>query len=218
MSINRIYGATGLTGGDTGDLDTIDGADLADGDMAIVIDQDNDTVYFYRMDDDYATAESSPEVIVPDTNNDGGNKCWRIQAVYAPTMVYNPTPSNDLEATGFKTTLTVDVNATGIGAALYVASDGNLEEADADAAATMPCVAVALETGIGSKQVLLQGFVRNDAWNWASVGQPVYVSTTAGAFTQTPPGGTGDQVQVVGVALTADIIYFRPDLTLVEIA
>lgn len=218
MAINRIYGATGLTGGLTGDLDTIDGADVANGDMAIVINTDNNRVYFYRLNTAGGASESSPDVIVPDNNNDSNNKNWELQEVYAPTMLYSTTPAADLTATGIKSDITVDANATGIGAALYMATDGHFEEADADTAATMPCLAVALATGTGTKTVLLQGFIRNDAWSWTSIGQPVYVSTTAGAFTQTAPSGTGDQVQVVGVAISADIIYFRPDLTLIEVA
>jgi hypothetical protein len=219
MAVNRIYGATGLIGGTTGDLDTIDGADLANGDMAIVINTDNNRVYFYKMDATGSAAESSPDVIIPDSNNDSDAKNWELQEVYAPTMLYSTSPGTDLTATGIKSDMTVGANTVGIGSALYMATDGGLDEADADAASTMPCIAVALETGTGaSKTVLLQGFIRKDAWNWTSIGQPVYVSATVGTFTQTAPAGSGDQVQIVGIAITADIIYFRPDLTLVEVA
>jgi hypothetical protein len=79
MAVNRIYAATGLIGGAVGNLDTIDGADLADKDMAIVIDQT--TVYFYAMDADSAAAESSPDVISPDDN--AGDKRWILQSIRA---------------------------------------------------------------------------------------------------------------------------------------
>ena len=77
MAVNRMYAATGLTGSSTGDLDTIDGADLADKDMAIVCDQT--TIYFYVLDADSGAAESSPDVISPDAN--AGDKRWILQSI-----------------------------------------------------------------------------------------------------------------------------------------
>ncbi|GAJ17963.1 unnamed protein product, partial [marine sediment metagenome] len=43
-------------------------------------------------------------------------------------------------------------------------------------------------------------------------------STDPGALTQTAPAEATDQVQVVGVAITADIILFNPSYELVEIS
>lgn len=128
-----------------------------------------------------------------------------------------PSPSSDLSSSGITAIMTVAANATGIGAALYMTAAGELEEADADAAATMPIIALALETGTGSKKVLLQGFLRNDAWSWTA-GDLLYGSTTTGAMTHTAPSGTGDQVQVLGVATHAYRVYFKPDLALIEVA
>jgi len=134
----------------------------------------------------------------------------------AENMELNPTPDNE-EASGIKSTVTVDTNATGIGSALYMASDGHFDEADADAAATMPCTALALETGTGSKKVLHYGYIRNDSWNWTPGGM-LYVDTTAGALTQTTVSGSGDQVQVVGYATHADRLFFSPDISTAEVA
>jgi hypothetical protein len=78
MAVSRIYCATGLTGGTTGKLDTINGSDLADKDMAIVCDQT--TFYFYVLDDDSGAAESSPDVISPDDN--AGDKRWLLQSIH----------------------------------------------------------------------------------------------------------------------------------------
>lgn len=121
----------------------------------------------------------------------------------------------DLSYSGDTTTVTVDTNAVGIGAALVMASDGNFDEADADSATTMPCTALALETGVGSKLVLLSGYVRNDTWSW-TVGGILYVSTTQGTMTQTAPSGTGDQIQPVGIAVASNIVYFFPSLSVAE--
>ena len=117
---------------------------------------------------------------------------------------------------GMTATMTVDTNSVGVGCTLYMASDGNFDEADADSAATMPCTALATVTGTGSLEVLLMGFMRDDSWSW-TVGGILYVSTTAGGLTQTAPVGTGDQVQVVGYATHADRIYFQSNIAMAEV-
>ena len=122
----------------------------------------------------------------------------------------------DLEASGLAHEATVDANSYGISAALYIASDGNYEEADADAAATMPCIGLAIEEGTGTKGVLLHGFIRNDAWSFTP-GAPVYVSSNAGELTQVIPVGTGQQVQIVGYATASNTLYFNPDFTVIEL-
>lgn len=133
----------------------------------------------------------------------------------------NSAPTVDLTGNGWMTSETVDTNTTGIGAALYMAADGHYDEADADATTTMPVVALALETGTGTKQILRRGFIRNDTWNWTlgnGVANYLYASTTTGGLTQTAPSATGDLVQIVGYAVSADVIYFDPQLVMVEVA
>jgi len=130
-------------------------------------------------------------------------------------------PASDDTGTGITGTVTVDTNAYGVGACLTIAADGNYDTSDADADTSMPCEAMALETGTGSKKVMFYGVVRNDTWNWsmgAGDANLLYVSTTTGELTQTAPSGASDQVQVVGWALSDDEIFFAPDLTLVEIS
>lgn len=125
------------------------------------------------------------------------------------------TPTADVTGMGIIRTLTVDTNAEGIGAPLFMAADGHLDTADADAVASMPCVALALETSTGAKKVLLWGTIRNDAWNW-TIGPGelslIYVSTTVGTLTQTKPTGVDDVVQPVGWAISADEIMFMPSM------
>lgn len=107
-----------------------------------------------------------------------------------------------------------------IGDACYLkGADSKMWKADANAAATMPCLFLAVEIIAADAlgQFLIFGFLRNDAWNW-TLGGLLYVSTTPGSPTHTAPSETGNQVQVVGVAITADIIYFHPSLELVEIS
>lgn len=140
-----------------------------------------------------------------------------------PTEVQNlatelgQTPGTDQTANGFFGTVTVDVNATGIGALLHRDADGNYIEADADGATTMPVTAIALEAGTGSKKVLFMGFYRDDTAFDFTPGAVLYASTTAGAITETAPTGSGDQVQVVGIAVSADVIHFNPSPNLIEL-
>jgi len=129
----------------------------------------------------------------------------------------DPTPDSDDAGSGMTVYATVDTNAFGVGAALYMASDGNYDTADASASGTMPCTALALETGTGTKKILLLGYIRNDGWNWTT-GDLVYVSTAVGELTQSAPNGSGEQVQVIGYATSTDVIFFNPNLALVQVA
>ncbi len=119
-------------------------------------------------------------------------------------------------SSGMTVVAPVSANSTGFGAALYVASDGTLQEADADDVAKMPCVALAVESGTGDKEILLHGLIKDENWAWTTGGF-VYVSPTTGEITQTKPSASGQQVQILGVAVSPDMIYFTPNLMLIEI-
>jgi hypothetical protein len=117
--------------------------------------------------------------------------------------------SNDI-GVGIKDTVTVDTNSVGIGAILCLASDGNYDEADADAIATCKGLVLALETGTGSKKVLRVGKFRHDAWNWTP-GDILYPSLTAGAITKDVSAyGEDDVITPIATADTDDSIYFNP--------
>ena len=128
-------------------------------------------------------------------------------------------PTSDDTTSGFYITATVDTNSTGIGCPLYLAADGNWDEADADAISTAPALALAMETGTGSKKIMLMGIMRNDGWNWTTgPGELslVFLGTDIGTLTQTAPSGSGDVIQAVGYALSDDVIFFMPQLHVVE--
>ena len=59
--------------------------------------------------------------------------------------------------------------------------------------------------------------VRDDSWNW-TVGAMLYISTTPGAMTEAMPSGSGDQIRKIAVAISADIVAFAPDCTIIELA
>lgn len=138
-------------------------------------------------------------------------------------ILLDSTPGTDHTASGDKAPFTNgNAGAVAFGDVCYVAADGDLEFADADAAATMPGFAMALAAinAAASGEWLLRGFARNDAWTWTPGGL-IYVSvtaTTGNTLTQTAPSGAGDQVQIVGIATHADRMWFNPSLVLVEIA
>ncbi len=120
----NFYGAIALTGGGTGALDKIDGADLADLDAAFV--QVFGTFYAYTLDDDSGAAEDSPRVISPDTN--AGTKRWLLQDVgvivvadSAPSTVFKGLLWYDTDATGSAVTSTV--NVTTYSSSITIAAD-----------------------------------------------------------------------------------------------
>ena len=113
-------------------------------------------------------------------------------------------------------TVTVDTNGVGFGALLAQGADFHFDEADADAAANCQVLVMALETGTGSKKVLLKGEICNTDWNWSA--GFIYASTTQGELTQTPPSGTDDVKVIVGWSLSADTIFFTPYLYYQELS
>lgn len=100
----------------------------------------------------------------------------------------------------------------------YSFSDTEWMKADANAAGKFPAagIAVAATTNGNAATVLVSGTVRNDAWTW--VAGPIYLSTTAGGLTQTAPSASGDCVQPVGYAITADVAFFHFNQAYAEVA
>ena len=102
-------------------------------------------------------------------------------------------------------------------------ADQRWELADADAEATAGDVMLALVLAAGNdgdtRLLLLQGFIREDDWDFTSYGQAMFVGLTAGDMVQDVSGyTTGDIVRVIGHASTfADQIYFNPDGTWLEV-
>ena len=135
------------------------------------------------------------------------------------TMLTPLLPSTDHTSTGVSAQMLAGGAIAAFETVCIHTTTGEVVISDADAIATIPVIGIApvaiSDTNTGT--ILLQGFIRDDTWNW-TIGGMIYASTTAGAMTQTAPSGTGDFVQALGVALTADVVYFNPSLTLVEVA
>ena len=107
----------------------------------------------------------------------------------------------------------------------YLKEDGSWGQADADGAATgddadrdaMGMLAIALGDDPDVDGMLVRGVITMD-YDLGDCGNPIYVSTVAGAMTSIPPTSSGDFVRVVGYCLddTNGQIYFNPDNTWVE--
>ncbi len=72
-----VYYKTGTTGGTSSDLDSVDGANLLDGDVGFVY--KSGAVYFYELDVSSGASENDPSVITPDANP--GNKRWILHGI-----------------------------------------------------------------------------------------------------------------------------------------
>ena len=138
----------------------------------------------------------------------------------AKSLIFDPIPASDHTAGGLVAPMTAGATLA-FGDAVYQKSDGEMHLGDADAAATSGVIAIAVASGSdgASSNFMFYGFLRDDTWNW-TVGGLIYLSTTGtsgNTLTQTAPSGSGDIVQILGVATHADRIFFNPSLTYAEV-
>lgn len=102
---------------------------------------------------------------------------------------------------------------------LYCDTNKTWKYADASSEDTMPAAVLTLsriKKGQRGKTLFI-GEINSNKWSWMPK-NPLYVSKTLGEMTQTRPDSTGDQVQVVGLALTETLILFNPNYVMVEVA
>ena len=121
------------------------------------------------------------------------------------------TLTSDHTASGLTQLATAGENLV-FGDFCYRKSDGKLWKAKGDAAATMPCLHMAIATisADADGEFLRLGIARDDTWDW-TISAVLYISDgTAGALTETKPADSGDQIQAVAVAISADEIDFQP--------
>jgi len=94
----------------------------------------------------------------------------------------------------------------------YLDSSGNWAATDADAVATSKgMLAVAAGTDSDVNGMVIKGFVYLATDSGGSIGDPVYLHTTAGKLTNDVSGyTTGDIVRIAGYKVAANIVYFNP--------
>jgi len=155
-----------------------------------------------------------------------GNQALSIQETtiyqYVPTSFYNflGTGSVNGEIAHW------GAGSVTAGNLYYYDSSGNWTAADADAESTSTgLLGIARATGTaGTVGMLLRGharFTANSSYTGTTTtGAKLYASTTAGAFSQTAPTGTGKVVRIIGYvqSTSQDQIYFCPDNTWVTLA
>lgn len=78
---NNLKNASSWVGGASGSLDSHDGADLSSGDAAVTV--TSSIVSFHYLNDSAGASESSPDVVVPDSN--AGNKWWDLLGIRVAT-------------------------------------------------------------------------------------------------------------------------------------
>ena len=112
------------------------------------------------------------------------------------------------------------------GQLVYKASNGRMGLADADSTSTSTnLLGIALNTVTSGNviDVLIDGVVTilSPYITAGSIGNPLYVDTTAGSITNTAPSGENDVVRIVGHYIGAgsgfSLITFKPDGTWVEL-
>ena len=111
--------------------------------------------------------------------------------------------------------------AVSVGQAVYVDSSGDVQPADADAAAASQARGVVVAVGVAGATSAATGEQVDVATHGPVAlgtsgltdGSAVYVSTTAGAMDQTAPAASGDFPFVIGWAEADSVLYVQPQVT-----
>lgn len=121
----------------------------------------------------------------------------------------------DQTVDGLQVDLTAAENLA-FGDICYSNGSGKWAKADATTEATARALVMAAETILADAngKFLLLGFARNDAWSW-TVGAELYLSETAGGLTQVAPTTSNSVTLVLGTAISADRMYFKPSSNLI---
>lgn len=140
---------------------------------------------------------------------------------YGGNTAFAATPAADT-CVGTLVTLTAHENVA-LGDACYINADGEAQIVDADAITTSATIILAAATISANNAglFLLHGIahLHTLAPSWSTVGGMVYITETAtsgNTLSQTPEAQTDEVIGIVGIALAADILYFYPQLVLVE--
>jgi hypothetical protein len=158
-------------------------------------------------------------VISYTTNNGGGASLNSLDLRY---QIKNyPEPSANMTSITYRGQ-TIDLVAGTTINSMYLAmpaATGRMQLADADSSSLVPAIAINPSTGNytagNTYPFLLEGIIRNSAWTWTP-GKQLYLSAS-NQLTQTAPSIATHCVQVLGVALAKDIIYFNPSMDFIVV-
>ncbi len=92
----------------------------------------------------------------------------------------------------------------------FDSTDSEWKQADANVAGKWPCRAISVESGSDGTEmeVLTQGTIRNDGWNFSTPGASIYMSSD-GNLTETAPTSAGSCVQIIGWVISPDEAYIN---------
>jgi len=158
-------------------------------------------------------------VITYTTNNGGGASLNSLDLRY---QIKNyPEPSANMTSITYRGQ-TIDLVAGTTINSMYLArpaATGRMQLADADSSSLVPAIAINPSTGNytagNTYPFLLEGIIRNSDWTWTP-GKQLYLSAS-NQLTQTAPSIATHCVQVLGVALARDIIYFNPSMDFIVV-
>lgn len=118
----------------------------------------------------------------------------------------------DLGSKGFIKTFTAGESLVA-GDLCYYAPNGKMLKVDANSeAATSPLVTICTQTLAldAEGSFFVSGFYSAAGFTTGSI---LYISETAGNFTETRPVTAGAFIRIMGYAISTDEIYFNPDVT-----
>ncbi len=124
---------------------------------------------------------------------------------------------DDHDAQGIIMTFTAGMTVTPF-SPVYLGTDDEVHECDADAIATMPAIGVSVNTSNVTDgnpiEVMLLGLIRDESFtDFGTNGAPVFVHTTVGEMSNTAPSGDDDVVQIIGHSVGEKLLFVQPSLT-----
>ena len=98
-------------------------------------------------------------------------------------------------------------------------TDVEWKKAKADAFGTTPALRIALESKADGETclMLVKGYIRDDSAFDFGASRIFLNDDTAGTCDDIAPAESGDQIQIVGTAIHADILFFNPSMDVGEI-
>jgi hypothetical protein len=148
----------------------------------------------------------------------GGNKTFTNDIIVGAgsSVILNDQPTASTSTgNGFVVNWSVSTSVTA-GTAYVVKTDGGWTTTDADSEAKSTAMAAIALGSNATAGMLLQGFFYKASHGFA-IGEPLFISNTAGALTNTRPNGNNDYVRIMGYATSTNYIYFDPDKTWVKV-
>lgn len=124
--------------------------------------------------------------------------------------------TNTLTFEGIRVILTAGETLS-TGDLCYMNNLSKMYKADADNISTSFCFAIATDTidADATGVFLLFGII--GGFSSLTIGTPIFLSSTPGQLTQIQPTGSNVVIQIIGIAISSTHIYFKPELTQIEL-